>query len=279
MRAILEVKGISRYWGDKVVLREVGVTIQAGEFIGVVGPNAAGKTTLLRIIAKLLEPTNGAVFLDGQAIATLRQRDVARQVAIVPQVPPSAEFAFPSLGVVLMGRYPHRGRFQDETAEDLAIARQAMAEAGILSLVDRPITEVSGGERQLVMFARALAQAPRLLLLDEPTANLDLCHQIEVLDTVQRLVKREGLAVVAAIHDLTLASRYCDRLLLLNRGAIVMDGRPSEVLTVERLAEVFGVQASVVADQQTGGLIIKVLAPLRASVKLEGSQGPSRSVG
>lgn len=256
---LLLAKVISLHRNGRAVLDRIDVTIQRGAFVGLIGPNGAGKTTLLRVMAKLLEPTRGAVFLDNAALACLRQRDVARQIAMVPQAATAGEFAFPVLDVVLMGRYPHRGRFESETPEDRAVAREAIAVTRTEEFVDRLITELSGGERQLVALARALAQQPRLLLLDEPTANLDLCHQIEILKLVRRLVDIEGLTVVAAIHDLELASRYCDRLLLLKSGSLVADGPPDMVLTQERLAEVFGVVAQVRPAMTTGGLAITVL--------------------
>jgi iron complex transport system ATP-binding protein len=254
-----------------VALNDVSVTVRRGEFIGLIGSNGAGKTTLLRAMAKLLEPTGGAVFLNGIAVESLSQRDVARQVATVPQSTGQTDFAFPTLDVVLMGRYPHRGRFEDETAEDLAIAQEAMRATWTWSLADRAVTQLSGGERQRVVTARALAQQPHLLLLDEPTANLDLCHQILMLDLVRDLVRREGVAVVAAIHDLALASRYCDRLLLLKAGSILVDDVPPAVLTPERLADAFGVVAQVAPDPLTGGLTVTVLGPVAEKV------GPDQS--
>ncbi len=271
MDPILTISNLSKRWNGRVALNDVSVTVRRGEFIGLIGSNGAGKTTLLRTMAKLLEPTGGAVFLNGIAVESLSQRDVARQVATVPQSAGQTDFAFPTLDVVLMGRYPHRGRFEDETAEDLAIAEEAMRATWTWSLADRAITQLSGGERQRVVTARALAQQPHLLLLDEPTANLDLCHQILMLDLVRDLVRKEGLAVVAAIHDLGLASRYCDRLLLLKAGAILADDTPLVVLTPERLATAFGVVAQVAPDPLTGGLTITVLGPVAEKV------GPDQS--
>jgi iron complex transport system ATP-binding protein len=255
---LLSADRISMRWDGRSILDRLSLQIRPGEFVGLIGPNGAGKTTLLRLIAKLLEPTGGALFLEGNALAPLRQREVAKRVAVVPQAT-TTEFGFPALEAVLMGRHPHLGRFHAETAEDYRIAREAMALTETLPFAERPVTELSGGERQRVIVARALAQQPRLLLLDEPTANLDLCHQIQVLELVRRLV-RQGPAAVAALHDLELASRYCERLVLLRAGVVLAEGPPAEVLTVERLAEAFGIKASVSPNPLTGGLSISVLS-------------------
>lgn len=255
---LLNANAISMRWDGHSVLDRVRLQIRPGEFVGLIGPNGAGKTTLLRLIAKLLEPTGGVVLLEGTALTALSQRAVAQRVAVVPQAT-ATEFGFPALEAVLMGRHPHLGRFHAETAEDYRIAREAMALTETLPFAERPLTELSGGERQRVIVARALAQQPRLLLLDEPTANLDLCHQIQVLELVRRLV-RQGLAAVAALHDLELASRYCERLVLLRARVVLAEGSPAEVLTVERLAQAFGVRANVSRDLLTGGLRISVLA-------------------
>jgi iron complex transport system ATP-binding protein len=255
---LLNANAISMRWDGRSVLDRVRLRIRPGEFVGLIGPNGAGKTTLLRLIAKLLEPTGGVVLLEGTALTALSRRAVAQRVAVVPQAT-ATEFGFPALQAVLMGRHPHLGRFHAETAEDYRIAREAMALTETLPFAERPVTELSSGERQRVIMARALAQRPRLLLLDEPTANLDLCHQVQVLELVRRMV-RQGLAAVAALHDLELASRYCERLVLLKAGVVLADGPPAEVLTVKRLAETFGVRATVSPNPLTGGFHISVLS-------------------
>ena len=257
-RALISVRGLRMGWAQWPVLRSVDLEVGAGELVGLIGPNGAGKTTLLRLMAKLLAPTGGALWLDGAEFAALSQLTVARVVATVAQATP-ADFSFPVRDVVLMGRHPHRGRFEGESAADDAIAREAMTLTDTTELARRVVTELSAGERQRVSLARALAQKPRLLLLDEPTANLDLRYQIRGLDCVRRLVRETGVAAVAALHDLELASRYCTRLVLMDRGAVVADGPPADVLTAERLRAVFGVVAHVAPNAATGGLSITVL--------------------
>lgn len=255
---LVSVRGATMRWGARAALKGVDLEVGAGEFVGLVGPNGAGKTTLLRVMAKLLEPTAGTVSLDGRPLDGLSRRALAREVAVVPQTVP-ASFAFPVGEVVLMGRHPYLGRLQGESPEDHAIAREAMAVTNTSDLAERPMTELSGGERQRVTLARALAQRPRLLLLDEPTANLDLRHQIQILGCVRQRVREQGLAAVAALHDLELASRYCERLIVMEDGAIVADGRPEAVLTPARLRDVFGVRAHVTLNALAGGLSITVL--------------------
>jgi iron complex transport system ATP-binding protein len=257
-RPLVEVRGARMGWAQWPAARSVDLAVGAGEMVGLIGPNGAGKTTLLRLMAKLLAPTGGALWLDGAALATLSQRAVARHVALVAQAAP-ADFAFSVGDVVRMGRHPHRGRFEGESAEDEAIARAAMTMTDTAALAGRPITELSAGERQRVSLARAFTQKPRLLLLDEPTANLDPRHQIRGLEGIRRLVRETRVAAVAALHDLELASRYCARLVLMDRGAIVADGPPGEVLTPQRLRTVYGVVADVVPNAATGGLSITVL--------------------
>jgi iron complex transport system ATP-binding protein len=255
---LIEVRGAQVRWSQTLALGSVDLGVRAGEMVGLIGPNGAGKTTLLRLMAKLLAPSDGALWLDGVALATLSQGAVAKQVAWVAQAAP-ADFAFPAGDVVRMGRHPHRGRFTPESAEDAAIAAAAMTMTDTAPLAGRPITELSAGERQRVSLARAFTQTPRVLLLDEPTANLDLRHQIRGLECIRRLVRETGIAAVAALHDLELASRYCERLILMEGGAVVADGAPIDVVTPERLRRVYGVIAEVVPNAATGGLSITIL--------------------
>lgn len=261
MSELLRMDGVCRRSNGRILLDAVNLTVQAGEFVGVVGPNGAGKTTLLSIMGGLWEPSAGQVYLDQTPLSSFRQRQIAQHIAFVPQSAPAGDFRFSARDMVLMGRYSHRQRFAGETANDRAIATVAMRHAKVTSFADRSVTELSGGERQRVAIARALAQQPRLLLLDEPTASLDLSHQLHVLQLIRQLVTKNRLTAVTAIHDLVLASRFCDRLILLEHGRIVSDGLPVDVLTPDRLAAVFGVIAHVRPDPFTNGLMIHVLAP------------------
>lgn len=228
----------------------VTVDIAAGEFAGIVGPNGSGKTTLLRTMNALVAPARGTVLLEGRELSTMSPQQVASVVASVPQRAGSG-FGFTVRDIVLMGRTPHLPPLAGETARDLAVARQAMERTGTWPLADRPVDTLSGGEFQRVLVARALAQEPRVLLLDEPTAHLDIRFQLEIMDLLSGLRGGE-FTVVAALHDLNLAAAYCDRLVLLDRGRIAAMGTPGEVLTPSRLAQIYGAVVIVQQHPTTG---------------------------
>ena len=238
-----------------------GVSLRAdrGQFVGLIGPNGAGKSTLLRTISGILRYRRGAVSLEGADLQTLSSREIASSLALIPQIAPYT-YGFTSMELVLMGRYPHLGRFQIEGKEDDRIARDAMRLTETEQFADRTLDTLSGGERQRVFVARALAQQPRILLMDEPTANLDVLHQLKVLDLVRRLVD-DGLTAIAAIHDLNMAARYCDKLVLLSGGRVLAEGSPEEVLTPDTIASAFGVKSAVYQDPITGSLAISLIGP------------------
>lgn len=243
----------------KILLDGVTMHADSGQLVGLIGPNGAGKSTLLRNISGILKNRNGTVQLDGKDITELSTREMATALALVPQIAPYT-YGFTSIELVLMGRYPHLGRFQIEGREDDRIARDAMALTETEEFADRTLDTLSGGERQRVFVARALAQQPRVLLMDEPTANLDILHQLKVLDLVRQLVD-DGLTAVAAIHDLNMAARYCDKLVLLNNGQLLAEGSPEEVLTPETIESAFGVKSAVFRDPATGALAISLIGP------------------
>lgn len=256
---VLRVQGMIVQLGGTQILADVSLSIAPGELVGLIGPNGSGKTTLLRAVGALV-PSDGQVWLTGSDLNGLSPRGVAQRAARVAQ----ATLLDPALGlsveeVVLAGRAPHLGHWQWESRRDREIAGRAMRRTDSQHLAARLVAELSGGERQRVYLARALAQEPRLLLLDEPTANLDLGHQIRVLSLVRQLVRDVGMAAMAAIHDLELAARFCVRLILLDRGRVVADGPPSEVLTPRRVAEVYGVNVAIEPNPHVEGLRITVL--------------------
>lgn len=239
------------------ILDDLSFSIQAGEALGVVGPNGSGKTSLLKILARLMNPLQGRVDLFGQPLASMAQLEVACSVGVVPQDSQQL-FPFTVAETVLMGRFPHRprsrwaGGFGWESGDDIAIAEQSMMTMDIIHLAHRPVTDLSGGERQRTMIARALAQTPKVLLLDEPTAFLDLQHQVEIGSILHQLKNARGLTVVLVSHDLNLVSQYCDRILLLNHGRVVRLGRPEEVIEPEALESVYRCRVLVDRHPDTG---------------------------
>ncbi len=254
----LRLNGVSFSYGDGLVLKDVTLTVEPGEMVACIGPNGSGKSTLLKVAAGVLRPCLGQVHLDGHSLGALSRRQVAQRVAVMPQsfqIP----FAFTVSEVVFLGRTPYIRTFAGAGQADHEATSKAMAEAGVNGLAGRLFQELSGGERQKAVLAMALAQEPQLLLLDEPTAHLDIHHQVEILNLVQRLNREQGVTVLAAIHDLNLAALYFSRLVLLKGGRVQADGVPSEVLTPETIASAFG--ASVRVERHPGGAPHVVLMP------------------
>lgn len=238
MTPLVDVENIRFSYEVTPVIDGVSLRVDSGEILGVIGPNSAGKTTLLRLLSKVVVPQWGTIRLAGRDLAGLRRPDLARVVAVVPQ-DVSLAFPFTVREFVLMGRYPHSpGRFFEGPA-DLVAAEEALETAEVAGLAEKPIHSLSGGERQRVLVARALAQRPSLLLMDEPNAHLDLHHQVDLVRLIRRLNLEEGTTVVLVSHDLNLAAELADRLLLLHQGRVVHIGKPEEVLEPDLLASVY----------------------------------------
>ena len=241
-------------------LSGLSFTIAEGEILGVIGPNSAGKTTLIRLLTKVLEPVAGEILFDGQRLGMMTRWELARQVAVVPQEVPHA-FPFSVEQLVLMGRYPHApGRFF-ESAEDVAITRESMAATGVLELAPFPLESLSGGERQRAILARALAQRPRLLILDEPTAHLDLRYQAECAGVLRRLNREQGVTILLVSHDLNLAAELSDRLVLLAEGQLARVGPPEQVLEESTLATVYGCKVTVEKSPGRSRFVVQVAWP------------------
>lgn len=248
--AVIAAAGLYCGYEQREVLRDVTMEFRRGEFLGLIGPNGSGKTTLLRALTGELAPSAGSVLLDGKPVGRQPRRQVARRMAVVPQmsVPP---FEFSVEQIVAMGRSPHLGRLQPERTEDRAAVARAMELTHTEHLAARVVTELSGGEFQRVVIARALAQEAPLMLLDEPAAHLDIGHQIDIFELLGRLNRDEGRSILCVSHDLNLASRYCDRLISMEQGRIVAEGTPAVVLTEEHISALYG--CSVQVDSGPGG--------------------------
>ncbi|MGE5309222.1 MAG: ABC transporter ATP-binding protein [Deltaproteobacteria bacterium] len=239
MAQILKVDRLAGGYGEQIVVNDVSFGIKAGEFVGVIGPNGSGKSTLLRLMSRALPVRTGTVSFDGRDIASLTLKEYCARVAFVSAASSFEGFSFSVQDIVLMGRMPHLGRFEKEKKRDLDAAEESMRLTDTLSLKDKGIDELSAGERQRVLIARALCQQPRLLFLDEPTSHLDIGHQIQILDLMRRLNREKKITIVMVIHDLNLAGEYCGRLMLLNEGRVFKDGTPEEVLTYQNVESVY----------------------------------------
>ena len=256
----LNVDGVECRYGSVKILSNISLEVKPGCFLGILGPNGSGKTTLLKSISRVLKPHGGSILIDKEDIYTLKPKQVAQKMAVVPQYN-NVGFNFSAMDVVLMGRNPHLGDFQMETAKDVEIARKSMELTNTWNLANRPINELSGGEAQRVIIARALAQEPKILLLDEPMSHLDIINQIELMDLVKDLCTKKGLAVIAVIHDLNMASRYCDTILLLKEGTVYALGPVNEVMTTENIQNVFGVDSIVRKNLVTNSPYVIPLSP------------------
>lgn len=266
---MIRIDGVEVSFADNPVLDGVDVSIDDGQFVGLVGPNGAGKTTLLRAISGVLKPNSGEVRVDGDPVSALPSKEASRRIAVVPQ-DTTLSFDFAVEDVVAMGRNPYQSRFSGPGESDREHVESAMERTRVADFADRSITAVSGGERQRVLLARALAQDAPVLLLDEPTASLDINHQVRTLELVRELVDGDGKTVIAAIHDLNLAAHYCDELLLLADGRVRASGDPGTVLSEDHLEDAFGARAVVSRHPVTGSTYVTALPDRPAESEREG---------
>ncbi|MFE7897843.1 ABC transporter ATP-binding protein [Streptomyces sp. NPDC057424] len=242
----LAARGVTVGYGGRVVIDELDVAIPPGVITTIIGPNGCGKSTLLRTLSRLLKPARGSVVLDGEDIGRLRTRDVAKKLGLLPQAPVAPE-GLTVADLVARGRHPHQSWLRQWSSDDADVVERALAMTGVSDLADRPVDALSGGQRQRVWISMTLAQGTDLLLLDEPTTYLDLAHAVDVLDLVDDL-HESGCTVVMVLHDLNLATRYSDNLVVMREGSILAQGHPREVITAELLHEAFGLRARVIDD-------------------------------
>jgi iron complex transport system ATP-binding protein len=255
----LETEAVGFRYAGEPALEEVSLRVEPGEVVGLLGPNGSGKSTLIRILSGVLPRYEGSARVDGGEVRTARRKDLAAKLAVVPQET-SFGFPFTVLQIVLMGRHPHLAGLAFETPQDVDLARAALDRCGAAHLENRTIQDLSSGERQRVVFARALAQEPRALLLDEPASFLDIRHQTELYDLVRELAVTDGTAVLTVLHDLNLAAEYCDRIYLLREGRVAAAGRTDEVFTYANLTTVFETEVYVDTNDLTGQLLVVPLS-------------------
>jgi iron complex transport system ATP-binding protein len=238
MKKILEIRNLYGGYRKDTVIKDFSLDIREGEFLGIIGPNGSGKTTLLRLLTKVLLPQKGNLLLEGADITRMDLKEFCRKAAFVAQ-DTFINFPFTVSEIVLMGRIPHLRRLEAESQKDFQIAENALALTDTLVLKEKRVDEISAGERQRVVIARALAQEPSLLFLDEPTAHLDIGHQAQVLDLLRKLNRKNNLTIVIVLHDLNLAAEYCSRIVLMDQGRIFREGSPAEVLTYQNIETVY----------------------------------------
>lgn len=262
MEKYIEIKGLVFGYNENTILNNINLKIKKDSIITIIGPNGSGKSTLLKNIAANLAPQGGIIFLENKELQSYSLKELARKIGVVPQNV-NIEYDFTVHEIVLMGRNPYVGRFKQETQKDLDIVKDAMKRTNTWSLKDRSITELSGGESQRVIIARALAQEPQVLLLDEPTAALDMHHQIEILDLLKVLNREKGVTIIMALHDINLAARYSKEILLLNKGEKVIMGTPNEVITKENLQKSYKIDMIVDKNEHTKSLQVIPLSNLK----------------
>lgn len=251
MSEIFTINKLSARYGEREVIHDLSLSLEKGLFYGLIGPNGSGKTTLIDLMLASLPPSQGEILLRGQNITAYSHRQKALKIALVPQ-DFRINFDFTVYEVVMMGRHPHIPRFANPGLADRAVVDQVLTELEITELADRLITQLSGGEKQRVIVARALAQATPIMILDEATSSLDIQHSLHIFQVLKRRQREEQITVIAAIHDLNFAAAYCDAIILLNHGRLVTIGPPQEVLTRERLQEVFSIDCQVYEQPYSG---------------------------
>jgi len=263
--ANLAARRLSYAYDGRVALREVDLNVAPGEIVGVLGPNGSGKSTLIKVLTGVHRSYDGSATVDGREVREIPRRDLARRIAVVQQEP-TFSFSFTALEIVLMGRHPHLAGLAFESSHDVDLAREALERCGAGHLASRSIHELSSGERQRVVFARALTQQPRSLVLDEPASFLDIRHQVALYDIVRQQVTERGCSVLTALHDLNLAAEYCDRIYLLREGRVEAAGSTGEVFTYANLRRVFDTDVYVDTNALTGKMLV---VPLPGRVQRE----------
>lgn len=261
----IEINNLEFGYGDSLILKDISFNVKKGEFLSIIGPNGSGKSTLLKTLNRLTHIKNGSILIDDKDIEEYKTKDLAKKVALVPQ-DTTLDYEFSVEDVVTMGRHPYKGRFEKEDQEDKAIVYEAMEMTNTFTLKDRLITEISGGERQRVFIAKALAQKTQIIFLDEPTSHLDINHQMDVLNLLKKLNKEKNITIILVIHDINLAARYSDEIILLNHGIIQGKGTPEEVITSENVELAYNLNVIIEKSKYTD---TPYLIPLEVRPRLD----------
>ena len=260
-RFSIEVKELNWQIGNARILKDIGLQLDKNSFVGIIGPNGSGKTTLLRNISSWYKPDAGTVLIHGRDVLSYTSRALAHEMAFVTQNA-RIEFEFTAMDIVLMGRSPYISRFGSETQEDIEKSRKIMELTKTWELKDRSVTTLSAGEMQRVMIARALVQDTPILLMDEPISNLDINHQIQIMDLIKGYQREKGVTVVMVLHDLNIAAQYCEKLILLNRGEIFCSGEPESVLTRDNIRAVYGIDVHIMENPLNGHPMVVPISTL-----------------
>ena len=263
----LELENLSLAYGRNVVVRDLTFRVAPGEMVGLIGPNGSGKSTVIRALSRVISPVSGRILVGGRDVLEIPRGELACLLGVVPQIA-ILPGTFTAFDIVLMGRNPHLGFLQHEGAQDMAIAWRAMEMTGTQSFAQRRVNELSGGEIQRVVIARVLAQEPKSVLLDEPTASLDISYQVEILDLIKGLCRENSMTVVIVLHDLNLAAQYCDRLVLMKEGRLHAQGTPDEVINPGNIKEVYGAEDCVYTHPDGG---VPVVLPRAGSSRKAGA--------
>lgn len=260
----IEVKNLKFGYRESLVLKGLSFNIKKGEFVSIIGPNGSGKSTLLKTLNNLYKPNSGDILIEGKNVEDYSKRDLAKIVGFVPQ-DTTIDYEFTVEDIIMMGRHPYKGRFQKEDKIDYKIVNDVMEMTNTLKFKDSLITEISGGERQRVIIAKALAQNPSIILLDEPTSHLDINHQIELLNLLRTLNKEKGTTIVLVIHDINLAARFSDDIILLNEGEIIGIGNPEDVITAKNIEKAYNLDVAIENNKYTNTVSLTPLKLRRIS--------------
>ncbi|WP_304941839.1 ABC transporter ATP-binding protein [Vallitalea guaymasensis] len=245
MNSIVSTKKLNFNYGEKTILKDLSINMEKGLFYSIIGPNGSGKTTLLKLLAGILPSNKNTVYIKNDDIHVIKQKEMAKRLSVVPQIT-DMQYEFSVFDIVMMGRAPYTSRFQKNTEEDVKIVNDAMKETGVIELKDKKITQLSGGELQRVILARAIAQETDIMLLDEPISHLDIGYQYEISELVHNLCKKKGITVINIVHDLNIAMRYSDKILMLKNGQVYRYGDPEDVITKETVKDVYSIDVELI---------------------------------